>query len=137
SLAANLEVPEEVELKEIKDFKIIGNSKKNVDGKNIVTGKPMYALDKKVEGMKYAAIVHPPAFGMKLKSFDKGSISGMPGIEDVFSINLFKEDYRRNFFDTATFPEIVAIVGNSTWEVMQAKKNLKAEWEEAPQSEFL
>lgn len=137
SLAATLEVPEEVELKEIKDFKIIGNSKKNVDGQKIVTGKPMYALDKKVEGMKYAAIVHPPAFGMKLKSFDKESISGMSGIEDVFSISLFKDDYRRNFFDTATFPEIVAIVGNSTWEVMQAKKNLKAEWEEAPKSEFL
>lgn len=137
SLAATLEVPEEVELKEIKDFKIIGNSKKNVDGQKIVTGKPMYALDKKVEGMKYAAIVHPPAFGMKLKSFDKESISGMSGIEDVFSISLFKDDYRRNFFDTATFPEIVAIVGDSTWEVMQAKKNLKAEWEEAPKSEFL
>lgn len=137
SLAATLEVPEEVELKEIKDFKIIGNSKKNVDGQKIVTGKPMYALDKKVEGMKYAAIVHPPAFGMRLKSFDKESISGMSGIEDVFSISLFKDDYRRNFFDTATFPEIVAIVGNSTWEVMQAKKNLKAEWEEAPKSEFL
>ncbi|SHO60771.1 xanthine dehydrogenase family protein molybdopterin-binding subunit [Algoriphagus zhangzhouensis] len=137
SLAATLEVPEEVELKEIKDFKIIGNSKKNVDGQKIVTGKPMYALDKKVEGMKYAAIVHPPAFGMKLKSFDKESISGMPGIMDVFSINIFKDDYARNFFDTTTFPEIVAIVGNSTWEVMQAKKNLKAEWEEAPKSEFM
>lgn len=137
SLAATLEVPEEVTLKEIKDFKIIGNSKKNVDGQKIVTGKPMYALDKKVEGMKYAAIVHPPAFGMKLKSFDKSSVSGMPGIMDVFSISLFKDDYARNFFDTTTFPEIVAIVGNSTWEVMQAKKNLKAEWEEAPKSEFM
>ncbi|WP_268036107.1 xanthine dehydrogenase family protein molybdopterin-binding subunit [Algoriphagus sp. PAP.12] len=137
SLAAKMEIPEDIALKEIKDFKIIGNSKKNVDGKNIVTGKPMYALDKKVEGMKYAAIVHPPAFGMKLKSFDKESVSGMSGIIDAFSINLFKDDYRRNFFDTTTFPEIIAIVGNSTWEVMQAKKNLKAEWEEAPKTEFM
>jgi isoquinoline 1-oxidoreductase beta subunit len=137
SLAATMEIPEDIALKETKDFKIIGNSKKNVDGKNIVTGKPMYALDKKVEGMKYAAIVHPPAFGMKLKSFDKASVSGMAGIVDAFSINLFKDDYRRNFFDTTTFPEIIAIVGNSTWEVMQAKKNLKAEWEEAPKTEFM
>ena len=136
SLAATMEVPEEVTLKEIKDFKIVGNSKKNVDAQKIVTGKPLFALDHKVEGMKYAAIVHPPAFGMKLKSFDKSSVSGLSGIQDVFSISLFKEDYGRNFFDTTTFPEIVAIVGNSTWEVMQAKKSLAVEWENAPESSF-
>lgn len=136
SLAATMEVPEEVNLKEIKDFKIVGSSKKNVDAQKIVTGKPLFGIDHKVEGMKYAAIVHPPAFGMKLKSFDKSSVSGMTGIMDVFSINLFKDDYGRNFFDTTTFPEIVAIVGNSTWEVMQAKKSLAVEWEIAPESSF-
>ncbi len=136
SLAASMPVPEEVKLKEINAFKIVGSSKKNVDVEKIVTGKPLFGIDHKVEGMKYAAIVHPPAFGMKLKSFDKSSVSSMPGILDVFSINLFKEDYGRNFFDTTTFPEIVAIVGNSTWEVMQAKKTLVVEWENAPASNF-
>jgi len=136
SLAATLEVPEEITFKEIKDFNIVGSSKKNVDAKKIVTGKPLFGIDHKVEGMKYAAIIHPPAFGLKLKSFDKSSVSGMPGILDVFSINLFKEDYGRNFFDTATFPEIIALVGDSTWEVMQAKNNLVVEWEPAPESSF-
>ncbi len=136
SLAATLPVPEEVKLKEIKDFKIIGNSKKNVDGLKIVTGQPLFALDHKVDGMLYSAIVHPPAFGMKLKSFDDSPVKSMPGIKDVFSVNVFKSDYERNYFDTATFPEMVAIVGNSTWEVLQAKKALKVEWENAPQSSF-
>lgn len=137
SLAATMEVPEEVTLKDAKDFKIIGTSKKNVDSQKIVTGQALFSLDHKVEGMKYAAIVQPPGFGMKLKSFDKSSVSGMAGIQDVFSIQLFKEDYERNFFDTTTFPEIVAIVGNSTWEVMQAKKTLAVEWENAPESGFI
>ncbi|WP_339878768.1 molybdopterin cofactor-binding domain-containing protein [uncultured Algoriphagus sp.] len=138
SLAGTLEAPdpEAVKLKENSDFKIIGNSKKNVDGAKIVTGKPLFALDHKVEGMKYAAIVHPPAFGMKLKSFDKSSVTSLPGIQDAFEINIFKEDYNRNFFDTTTFPQIIAIVGNSTWEVMQAKKKLNVEWEKAPDSTF-
>lgn len=136
SLAATMEVPEEVALKEIKDFKIIGNSKKNVDGAKIVTGKPLFGIDHKVEGMKYATIVQPPAFGMRLKSFDKSSISGMPGIIDVFEIDLFKKDYARNYFDTTTFPNKIAIVGNSTWEVMQAKKNLMVEWEKSPDTTF-
>lgn len=138
SLAGTLEAPdpETVKLKEISDFKIIGNSKRNVDGTKIVTGKPMFAMDHKAEGMKYAAIVHPPAFGMRLKSFDKSSVTSLPGILDAFEVRIFKDDYGRNFFDTTTFPEIIAIVGNSTWEVMQAKKNLKAEWEKAPESTF-
>ncbi|MEP0713697.1 MAG: molybdopterin cofactor-binding domain-containing protein, partial [Algoriphagus sp.] len=138
SLAGTLEAPdpEAVKLKENADFKIIGNSKKNVDGAKIVTGKPLFALDHKVEGMKYAAIVHPPAFGMKLKSFNKSSVTSLPGIQDAFEVKVFKDDYGRNFFDTTTFPEIIAIVGNSTWEVMQAKKKLNVEWEKAPDSTF-
>ena len=136
SLASTLPVPEEVKLKEIKDFKIIGNSKKNVEGRKIVTGKPLFAIDHKVDGMLYAAIVHPPGFGMKLKSFDESSVKSMPGVKEVFSIKVFNDDYERNFFDTATFDEMVAIVGNSTWEVLNAKKALKVDWEKAPESSF-
>tara|TARA_R110002111_G_C6004977_1_gene373711 strand:+ start:7161 stop:9431 length:2271 start_codon:yes stop_codon:yes gene_type:complete len=138
SLAGTLDgpEPESIILKDNADFKIIGHSKKNVDLQKIVTGKPMFSLDHKVEGMKYAAIVHPPAFGMKLTSFDKSSVTSLPGIQDAFKVKIFKDDYGRNFFDTTTFPEIIAIVGNSTWEVLQAKKSLQAEWEEAPESTF-
>jgi isoquinoline 1-oxidoreductase beta subunit len=137
SLAATLEVPEDVTLKAIKDFSIIGTSRKNVSAKEIVTGKPLYALDHKVEGMLVAMIVHPPAFGMKVKSFDASSVTSMSGIREVFSFKLHKDDYEQNFFDTTTYPELVAIVGNSTWEVLQAKRQLKVEWEIAPERSFV
>ena len=137
SLAATLPVPEEVPLKDSKDFTLIGTSKKNVDLEKIISGSPLFGMDYQVEGMKYAAIVHPPAFGMKLASFDASSVTSLPGIQDAFAIQLFKEDYVRNFFDTTTFPELVAIVGNSTWEVLQAKKSLKATWKKVPESSFL
>lgn len=127
--AAKLTAPEEVTLKEVKDFKIIGNSKKNVDSRKIVTGQPMYSMDINKEGMLVAMISHPPAFGLKLKSFDGVSVKNMPGIKDVFSFKTFNDDYTRNYFDTNTFPELVAIVGTSTWEVMNAKKTLKVAWE--------
>ena len=39
SAAAQLTVPEEVPIKDPKDFTLIGTSQKNVDGKKIVTGK--------------------------------------------------------------------------------------------------
>src|SRR5688572_10022284 len=129
SAAAKVTVPKEVNLKEKKDFRIIGTSRKNVDRLKIVTGKPLFGIDVKREGMLIAMIVHPPAFGMKLKSVNEASAKTMPGIKDVFPIKIFNEDYERQFFDTCTFNQVVAIVGNTTWEVMNAKKAIKIEWE--------
>lgn len=129
---SKLEVPKEVNLKETKDFKIIGTSRKNVDGLKIVTGQPLYGFDTRREGMLIAMILHPPAFGMKLKSLNDTAAKAMPGIKDIFVVKSMHDDYERQFFDTCTFPEVVAIVGNSTWEVMQAKKKISAAWEPFP-----
>ena len=129
SLAASLPVPEEVEVKEISDFKLIGTSRKNVDGKKIVTGQPLFGSDIQKEGMLIAMIAHPPAFGMQLKSVDDRAARALPGIKDVFPVKVLNDDFERQHFDTCAFLEVVAVVGNSTWEVLQAKKALKIEWE--------
>ena len=129
SLASQLDVPEEVPLKEIKDFTIIGNSKKNVENQKIITGKPLFGFDYQFDDALIAMVVHPPAFGLKLKSFDDANVLSMPGIKDVFQIKTLDEDFTRGFFDTNAFTELIAIVGKTTWEVMNAKKQLKAEWE--------
>lgn len=129
SLAAKIPIPKDVPLKNIKDFKIIRTSRRNVDGKNIVTGKPLFTLDYKQSGMLIAMIVFPPAFGKNIKSVDVEAVKKMPGIKDVFTIKTLPDDYSRGMFDTTTFTEFVVVVGNSTWEVMNAKKAVKAEWE--------
>ncbi len=129
SAAAQITVPEEVELKNVKDFKLIGTSRKNVDGQKIVTGQPLFGIDYHREGMLIAMITHPPAFGMKLKSVDDSTARAMPGIKDVFSFKIFNDDHAFQYFDTCAFTELVAVVGNSTWEVMNAKKALVVEWE--------
>jgi isoquinoline 1-oxidoreductase beta subunit len=130
SAAAAVKVPEEIELKDPKDFKIIGTARKNVDGKNIVTGKPLFGLDTYREGMMIAMIVHPPAFGMKLKSLDATEAKAMPGIKDVFTFTTIPEGTEKQWSDTNAFNELIAVVGNSTWQVMKAKKALKLEWEQ-------
>lgn len=135
SAAAALPVPEEVQLKDLKDFKIIGTSRKNVDAKKIVTGQPLFGLDFRSEGMLIAMIVHPPAFGLKIKSLDDSAARNMPGIKDVFTIKTYNDDYELQWSDTSAFPEMAVVVGNTTWEVMNAKKALRLEWEPvAPKS---
>lgn len=130
SIAATIPVPEEVELKEVKDFKIIGTSRKNVDGSKIVTGKPLFGIDYKKEAMLTAMVVHPPAFGLKLKSMDDSPIKNMPGIRAVFPIQTHVEGYNIGAFDMNAFNDLAVIVGDSTWEVMQAKKALQVTWED-------
>ena len=98
-------------------------------GKKIITGQPLFGIDTHKEGMLIAMIIHPPAFGMKLKSFDDSAARSMPGIRDVFSFKVLDDNYERQHFDTCTFLEVVAIVGDSTWEVMKAKKAITVQWE--------
>jgi isoquinoline 1-oxidoreductase subunit beta len=129
SAAAKIPVPASVELKEAKDFSIIGTSRKNTDALNFVTGRAKYSSDTYRDGMLIAMVTFPPAFGMKLKSYDAAEVIAMPGIRDVFSFKTYPDGYKRSWVDANAFPEMVAIVGNSTWEVMNAKYKLKAEWE--------
>ena len=110
--ASQLKAPAEVKLKDRKDFKLIGKAVRNVDNKDILTGKPLYGLDFYREGMLFAMVQRPKAFGLKLKSVDTAAVKSMPGIVDV-----------------VTFNNNVAVVGKSTWQVKKAKDALKIEYE--------
>jgi len=131
SKAATIPVPKDVKLKTPKDFSIVSHSKKNTEGLKVATGKPLFGIDYKVDGMHIAMIQHPPAFGMKLKSFDASQALKMPGIKDIFSFKLYDDGFEQGGFDTRTFNEMIAIVGKSTWEVMNARKKIKIQWEAA------
>jgi len=109
--AALLEVPENVTLKDPKDFTIIGQEISNVDIDKIVTGKPLFGLDYKQEGMLYASVLRPPAFGQKLDSFDDANARSVSGVKDVIR-----------------FDEKIAVLATSTWAAMKGKKALVANW---------
>ena len=127
SKAVGIEVPEELSLKESKDYKLIGTWQKNVEGPKIVTGKQLFGLDFKRESMLLAMIEHPPAFGMKVKNFNKEEIKAMEGIQDAFIVDTTIP--KPGWADVNAFNQLIAIVGNSTWQLMQAKKMLRVNWE--------
>ena len=129
--ASEVAVPDEVELKDHSDYKIIGSSKKNVDGLKIATGQPLFGIDVTKEGMKIAMMIHPPAFGMTLKSFNADNAKQMPGVVDVFKIDTYQGDTQNSAFDIAAFRDLVVIVADTTWQAMQAKKAVQCEWVEA------
>ncbi len=132
--AAHLEVPEEVTLKDPKDYKIIGTDAPNVDIDEIITGKPLYGLDYKTDGMIYAAVVRPPAFGQTLVSFDASKAKAMPGVIDVVTIGekvraLLEKDPRPGGIISAS--DKVVVLAESTWQAFKAKEAIEAVWEDA------
>ncbi|MFT4830477.1 MAG: isoquinoline 1-oxidoreductase beta subunit [Psychroserpens sp.] len=116
--AAQLEVPENVTLKDPKDFTIIKSDVKNVDIDKIITGQPLFGMDFKKEGMVYAATLRPPAFGQILESFDDSVTRKTNGVLDVIK-----------------FGDKIAVLATDTWSAMKGKNALKAIWIEGTKLE--
>ena len=128
--AAVLEVPENVKLKEHKEYSIIGKDAINVDLDKIITGKSLFGLDYKSEGMVYASVARPPSFGQQLKSFDASKAKQVNGVLDVirFGDKLKAIENQASGFTRIT--DKVAVIATSTWAAMKGKKALILEWEE-------
>lgn len=130
--AAVLEIPEDITLKDSKDFNIIGRGKRNVDIDKITSGKPLYGLDYKVEGMVYASVLRPPAFGQVLASFDASKAKALPGVIDVITIGekarALLNAGKPNWSVKLSTTDKVVVVGTTTWDVIKGKKAIAATW---------
>src|SRR4029453_717038 len=67
-------------LKDVNDFKIVGQSPQRYDVPAKVDGSPKWAVDVKVPGMLHARNVKPPVAGATLVSIDESSVGNVPGL---------------------------------------------------------
>jgi isoquinoline 1-oxidoreductase subunit beta len=81
--AASLKVPENPELKDPKDFKILGKSAPRLDIPLKVSGKAVFGIDAEVPGMVYASVERCPVFGSKLVSYDDTDALKVKGVLKV------------------------------------------------------
>src|SRR5256886_13398314 len=68
--AAKLTPPEHVQLKDPKNFTLIGKPIKRLDTSVKLNGKAEFGIDVKLPGMLNAVIARPPIFRAKMKRFD-------------------------------------------------------------------
>ena len=125
--AALLEVPENITLKDPSSYQIIGRDIRNVDIDEITTGKPLFGLDYKSEGMVYASVLRPPAFGQKLQSFDDSKARSVNGVIDVIQFGSRLKNLEGQIGFTRVTDKI-AVIATNTWAAMKGKKALIAEW---------
>jgi isoquinoline 1-oxidoreductase subunit beta len=113
--AARLPVPDNVALKDPKDFILIGTPAKRLDTPDKVNGKAKFGIDAMIPGMKFATVAACPVFGGKLKSVDDGKTMAIKGVRQVVKID-----------------NAVAVVGDNMWAAMQGLGALDIEWYDGP-----
>jgi isoquinoline 1-oxidoreductase subunit beta len=110
--AASMPVPQQVTLKDPKDFKLIGKKVSRLDSPDKTSGKTVYSMDIKRPGQLTAVVAHPPRFGGKVKSVDDAAAKRVAGVVEVLQI-----------------PTGVAVLAKDTWSALKGREALKIEWD--------
>ena len=85
--AATITAPENVKLKEAKDYNFIGKPVKRLDTPQKINGTGVFGLDVKVPGLLTAVIARPPVFGGKVRSFKADKAKAIPGVKHVIQMD--------------------------------------------------
>jgi len=139
SLAADQPVPEPEQLsyKDPRSYTIIGTSVGGVDNLVIATGLSEFGIDTDVPDMQYATYTRCPRIGGVPLSFNESEIKALPGVTDAFIVEPDDRagDAAMSFLQgMAVLRGGIAIVGEDTWSVIDARSKLKVKWDEADAS---
>lgn len=116
--------PNELKLKDPSQFTFIGKPMVGTNSERILRGEPIYGLDTRLPGMLYAVYERSPVIGAKLKQADVGEVLKQPGVRHAFAI--------QGNGNPSELMDGVAIVATHWWLAHDARKALKAEWDELP-----
>ena len=117
--AAILPVPQTPQLREPKEFRLIGHRTSRIDARDVVTGATKYGIDTRVPGMLYASIERSPAPGTKPRRWDEKAARAVHGVRTVVRVK-----------------NGVAVVADSTWAAMKGRAALAIEWDESSTVRF-
>jgi isoquinoline 1-oxidoreductase subunit beta len=118
--ASKLELPKEPKLKDPKDFKILGKMATRPDVRLKTNGSAQFGIDVQVPGMLYATVARSPVIGGTMKSFDASEAMKIPGVEKVVPVERIMGRYHSVG---------VAVIANSYWTALKARRMLKIEWD--------
>jgi isoquinoline 1-oxidoreductase beta subunit len=111
--AAGLTAPSNPKLKDPKDFQLIGKRIKDVDAPQIVTGKPLFGIDTRIDGMLFAMVSRSPAFGKTLISVDDTAALKVSGVRKIIKLK-----------------NSVEVLATSTWAAKKGRDALVIQWKD-------
>jgi isoquinoline 1-oxidoreductase beta subunit len=131
--AAREPVPsgDQVRLKNPAQFRYIGKrSARLIDGADIVSGRAVYGIDTRLEGMLYAVVARPAVLGGKLAHYDARAALEVPGVVRVVEIPSHPPPAQ-------SYPlGGVAVLARNTWAALKGREALKIRWDEGSNRSF-
>src|SRR6266481_7613974 len=132
--ASALQPPADPPLKNPSDFALIGKPTRRTDLLAKVTGAAKFGLDTRLPGMLIASVERSPVYGGTPLRFNVEEVKSAPHVRAVLEV---KSAHLTHQFGKTSGPGSrnyscagVAVVADSTWAAMQARKLLKVEWNE-------
>lgn len=115
SAAADLPMPEHVQLKTPEQFKLLGKHAPRLDTPSKVNGTAVFTIDLQIPGMLIASTIMCPVHGGRLKSVDDSQARTISGVRDIVRLD-----------------DAVAVTASNFWICQQALKALRIDWDLGP-----
>lgn len=112
-LAAKIQPPKDVVLKDPKDFKLVGHPTRRLDTPSKLNGSAQFGLDVHIPGMMTAVIARAPVFGGKVVSFNADKAKAVAGVKDVVQV-----------------PSGVAVLAKGFWPAKLGREQLEIKWDD-------
>jgi len=119
-----------LKLKSRDQWRYIGKGQTLVDISDIVTGKAVYGIDAKAEGMLHASIERCPSLGGRPTAFDEAAAHKVPGVRRVVKIEAVGKP--------PLFKPLggVAVVADHTWAALKGREALAVKWDLGPNGSY-
>jgi isoquinoline 1-oxidoreductase beta subunit len=117
--AAGVPVPENVPLKDPRDFKLIGTPAKRLDTPAKVNGSAVYGIDARPPGVKIATLAQSPAFGGHVKRVDDSEAKAVKGVRQIVRLD-----------------DAVAVVADHMGAAKKGLAALTIEWDDGPHAKL-
>jgi len=112
-IAADLDLPRTVDVKDKEYFRIIGTDVGHWDTPDIITGKAIYGMDVRFPDMLYAVIARCPVLNGKFSSYDEEAALAVPGVHKIVALD-----------------DRIAVIAENSWAAVKGRSALKVTWDE-------
>jgi isoquinoline 1-oxidoreductase beta subunit len=132
--AAVLQPPADPPLKKPAEFRLLGKPAPRTDTPQKINGAARFGIDTRVPGMLIASVERCPVYGGTVRTSNAEKVRSMPGVRAVIELN---PSHLTHQFGETSGPGSrnyscagVAVLADSTWAAMQARKSLEVNWDE-------
>ncbi|WP_211455167.1 xanthine dehydrogenase family protein molybdopterin-binding subunit [Collimonas antrihumi] len=115
--AMSLPVPDKVQLKDPKQFTIIGKATPRLDTFAKSSGQQKFGIDVDLPGMKVAMLARAVPWGAKITKLDDSAAKAIPGVRKIFTIPGIRGG------------QSVVVVADGYWIAKKARDALNIEWD--------